>query len=395
MMKIDWGKDLYIKGRIGWKGLSKDEYLSSGDYRIINATALMDGYIDWNNCGYITKERFYESEDIILQNGDILISKDGTLGKIGYVKKLPFKCTVASGIFVIRNLIPDKLDFDYLYHLLKSNVFKEFVGKKKTDGSTINHLYQADLEKFVIEIPDIKEQKKISKLLNNLDNKIKNNIQINHYIDQYSKLLLDKMMTDSNVKKNIISFGDIFESQAGYAFKSKEWKNTGVPVLTIKSINDETINFNSVSYISDNSKLNLQKYKVNNGNIVFAMSGNTIGKVGIVATDIDKVYINQRVLNILTTTDNIAFIFNVVRDNSFQKIVYRLGANSAQPNISEQDIKSIEIQIPEKEKLDEYNNFFAPYYKVYINNIIENYNIDKYKSFLLPQFMSNKIKIED
>ena len=40
MSKISLGKDLYVKGRIGWRGLSKSEYLNGGDYRIINATAL-------------------------------------------------------------------------------------------------------------------------------------------------------------------------------------------------------------------------------------------------------------------------------------------------------------------------------------------------------------------
>ena len=113
MYKLNVGRDLYLKGRIGWRGLSKDEYLAESEFRIINATALMDGYVDWENCGFISEERYEESPEIMLQEGDILISKDGTLGKIGYVKNLPFKCTVASGIFVLRNTIPELLNFDY------------------------------------------------------------------------------------------------------------------------------------------------------------------------------------------------------------------------------------------------------------------------------------------
>ena len=86
MSKLNLGNDLYLKGRIGWRGLSKDEYLDYSNYKIINATSLMDGYVDWSKCGYISKERYEESEEIMLQENDILISKDGTLGKIGYVK---------------------------------------------------------------------------------------------------------------------------------------------------------------------------------------------------------------------------------------------------------------------------------------------------------------------
>ena len=135
MTKFNLGTDLYVKGRIGWRGLSKSEYLKNSDYRIINATALMDGYVDWDNCGYITKERYEESNEIMLRENDILISKDGTLGKIGYVKGLTKPTTVASGIFVLRNTIPNELDFDYLYHILKSNIFKEFIFRNKAQGS--------------------------------------------------------------------------------------------------------------------------------------------------------------------------------------------------------------------------------------------------------------------
>ena len=185
MTTINLGKDVYIKGRIGWRGLNKSEYLEKSEYRIINATALMDGFVDWNNCGYISKERFDESSEIMLQEGDILISKDGTLGKIGYVKNLNFPCTVASGIFVLRNIHTDYIDFDYLYHLLKSSIFKDFIRRNKADGSTINHLYQRDLENFEIDLPDINIQRKISKILNYLDEKIDNNKKINNKIDSF------------------------------------------------------------------------------------------------------------------------------------------------------------------------------------------------------------------
>ena len=179
MTKLNLGNDLYIHGRIGWRGLSKDEYLDFSNYKIINATALMDGYVDWNNCGFISKERYMESEEIMLKENDILISKDGTFGKIGYVKNLTSFCTVASGIFVLRNTMPDVLNFDYLYHILKSNIFKDFIRRNKALGSTISHLYQRDLANFVIDLPDYETQTAIANVLNALDSKIENNDNVN------------------------------------------------------------------------------------------------------------------------------------------------------------------------------------------------------------------------
>jgi len=100
---VKLGDYLYIKGRIGWKGLKKSEYLPVSDYRIINGESLTLSGIDWNKAGYISAERYEESPEIMLNIGDILLSKDGTIGKIGYVDKLETPTSVASGIFVIRN----------------------------------------------------------------------------------------------------------------------------------------------------------------------------------------------------------------------------------------------------------------------------------------------------
>ncbi len=206
MNKISVGKDLYVKGRIGWRGLNKDEYLDQGDYKIINGTALMDGFIDWNKCGYITKKRYDESPEIMLEENDILITKDGTIGKIGYVKKIACKCSVASGIFVVRNTKKDILDTDYLYHLLNSHIFKDFVFRNKAEGSTINHLYQRELDKFVIELPSIDIQRKVSSILNKIDDLINNNIYTNRIIVNSIKEKYDYIFYNLDNKYNDLVF---------------------------------------------------------------------------------------------------------------------------------------------------------------------------------------------
>ena len=146
---VKLGDYLYIKGRIGWKGLKKDEYLESSDYRIINGESLTKDGIDWGKAGYISAERYDESPEIMLQIGDILLSKDGTIGKIGYIDRLDSPSTVASGIFVIRNIKPDIISTQFIYYLLKSKLFTAFIASR-TEGSVIPHLYQKDFMEFMI-----------------------------------------------------------------------------------------------------------------------------------------------------------------------------------------------------------------------------------------------------
>ena len=187
---VSLGEHLYIKGRIGWKGLKKEEYLENGNYKIINATAIEDDGINWNECGYITKDRFDESPEIILKEKDILISKDGTIGKIGYVKSLDGPSTVASGIFVVRNLNEDYINTDFLYHYFKSPFFKWFI-KSATEGSVIPHLYQRDFADMEFILFDLDTQNKCAKILNNIDEKIRINKEINKNLEEQLSLIYD------------------------------------------------------------------------------------------------------------------------------------------------------------------------------------------------------------
>lgn len=175
---VKLGDYLYIKGRIGWKGLKKSEYLQSSEYRIINGESLtMDG-IDWGKAGFITEERYLESPEIMLEKDDILISKDGTIGKIGYVRDLEKPTTVASGIFVVRNTKPTVINTRFIYHFLTSSYFKSFI-TMRTEGSVIPHLYQKDFVELDFPLPELEVQNRIVSILDSIDNKIELNKEIN------------------------------------------------------------------------------------------------------------------------------------------------------------------------------------------------------------------------
>lgn len=176
---VKLGKYLYVKGRIGWKGLKKSEYLEKSNYRIINGESLTVNGIDWTKAGYITKERYEESPEIMLRKNDILISKDGTIGKIGFIDELNMPTSVASGIFVLRNENTNIINTRYIYHYMCSSYFKSFI-KMHTEGSVIPHLYQKDFVDLDFPLPHICIQNKIVSILDNLSYKIELNKKINN-----------------------------------------------------------------------------------------------------------------------------------------------------------------------------------------------------------------------
>ena len=193
-LPVKLGDYLYIKGRIGWKGLKKNEYLPQSEYRIINGETLTQSGIDWNKAGYISEERYVESPEIMLKVGDILLSKDGTIGKIGYVDSLELPTSVASGIFVIRNTKPDIISTTFIYYLLKSRLFNSFIAAR-TEGSVIPHLYQKDFMEFEFPLPTPDKMAEFEEVSEPMFSQIINNLNENKRLALLRDGLLPKLMS--------------------------------------------------------------------------------------------------------------------------------------------------------------------------------------------------------
>lgn len=169
----DWevfsvGNDCYIKARIGWQGLTTAEYLDHGEYGLITSTDIVDGKINWQTCWFVSEERYRQDTKIQICEDDVLISKDGTIGKVGIVKKLPYPATLNSGVFVIRTR-NSKQSQKGLSLAFISSYFDDFI-KRLTAGSTIVHLYQKDIVNYAYPLPPtLAEQERIAGALSSID----------------------------------------------------------------------------------------------------------------------------------------------------------------------------------------------------------------------------------
>ena len=150
-VSINMSKKSKLKARIGWQGLTTAEYLESGYSYLVTGTDFEDGHINWDGCHYVTADRYYQDPNIQLSNGDVLITKDGTIGKVALVDGLNKPATLNSGVFVVRP-IGNAYSARFLYYVLESRVFRDFLDMLSA-GSTIVHLYQKDLVNFSFMAP--------------------------------------------------------------------------------------------------------------------------------------------------------------------------------------------------------------------------------------------------
>lgn len=189
-----------VKARIGWQGLTRKEYLEDGDYHLVTGIDFKGNKIDFDKCYYVTKQRYEQDENIQLKLGDVLVTKDGTIGKIALIEELKKPATLNSGVFVVRDK-KNKLIPKYLKSALLTANFENFINSLKT-GSTIAHLNQAAFLKYKIPVPPIEKQKNFEIISNQID---KQKIELEKLIANYKTLkkgLMQRLLT-GKVKVNV------------------------------------------------------------------------------------------------------------------------------------------------------------------------------------------------
>lgn len=400
---VSLGEHLYIKGRIGWKGLKKDEYLDNGNYRIINATALEEDGINWDDCGYITKERFDESPEIILKEKDILISKDGTIGKLGYVKELYMPSTVASGVFVVRNLNNEYIDTDFLYYYFKSPFFKWFI-KSVTEGSVIPHLYQRDFTDMEFNLFDLDVQKKCSTILNAIEEKININKRINKNLENLLMAIFTSWFINfenydkSNGMKNDDSYGEVPKSWSvemledyvdfvtGVEPGSKNYhekpEDNDIPFLRVGDLGSKD---NAIFINPSLSKNKILEYD----DIVLSLDAT----IGIVKMGLEGAYsTGMRKLVIKNDNINKPFLYCLVKSERIQRIIETFATGTTILHAGK-SIKHMNFALSDKQTMDKFGEIGNPIISTILANLKEIEKLTKLRDTLLPKLMSGEIDV--
>lgn len=156
-----------MNARIGWQNLRQSEFLDDGDFLLITGTDFKNGRVNFGTCHYIAKERFDQDPKIQVEEGSILLTKDGTIGKVALVDKLSKPATLNAGVY---NIVPKNrvVESRFLFQYLSAPFLLDYVNKAAT-GGTIKHLNQSILVDFPVSFPSVAEQEKIGKFLEGID----------------------------------------------------------------------------------------------------------------------------------------------------------------------------------------------------------------------------------
>lgn len=285
----------------------------------------------------------------VIKTPHLLLSIAATVGKpvINYVPT-----GVHDGFLIFLNP-----KFNILFTFWWLEMFREKWNKYGQPGSQVN--LNSDLVKNqVINIPNKKEQEEISSFLEALDKIITLHQCKLEKLKLTKKALLQKLFPKNGKHIPEIRFkgftdaweqrklGDLTPLRGGFAFKSTEFKATGVPVIRISNIlSDGSIGGDFAYYLEQN---NDENYVLPNNALVIAMSGATTGKAAVLKnTGNIKFYQNQRVGYFQNNLKcDYSFISTLVKSSIFLKQLESVLVAGAQPNISSKEIDSFIFKIP-------------------------------------------------
>ncbi len=363
----------YLKGRIGWQGLKAEEFIDEGPY-LVTGTDFDNGRICWERSYHVSEKRYDEAPQIQLRVGDLLVTKDGTIGKLAYVDSLPGKASLNSHLLLIRPL-QNKYCNEFLYWVLSSSVFQGYYELNGSDGTTMDSLSQEKIGNFSFATPPLPEQQAIAALLDDrcgqIDGIVADLERQVEILRQYKKALitetvtkgLDKTATmrDSGIDwigkmpmhwelqrvkyvTSIISKGatpeDIFNEQT---------ERYPIRFLKAENIKNSLVDSDPEFYIDRTADNGLRRSRLQANDLLFVIAGATIGKVAQMNPDLLPANINQAI-SFLRPNGYVLpkYLLYVLDSYIVAEVIQLLTVQAAQPNISMANLGNIEFPLAPK-----------------------------------------------
>jgi len=248
----------------------------------------------------------------------------------------PFK--VKSSAMKMLNTTSIKFDIKFIYYLMQTINFEAKEHKR---------YWISKYSQLQVRIPPLEEQKKIAAILAAADNyRQKTKALIDKY-DRLSQSLFLDMFGDpvTNPKgwdKSLIR--NVAEAKNGYAFKSTDYLEKGVPLIRMSNFNNGPVEIKDTIKVSNVFLESRKNFILQNNDFVIALSGATTGKYGIYQHDFPSL-LNQRIgLIRAKPVVSVTYLHEFLKLKSNE--ILKMAAGAAQPNVSLKEIQEITIPVP-------------------------------------------------
>ena len=395
----------------GFAFKSKD-FIQSG-VRIVKVTNLTDESIDLSSCVHIDENLAKSYGQYSLQYEDIIITTVGSwptnpasvVGKVVKVPKDGNNSLLNQNAVRVRN--NGKANQKYLYYLLRSEAFKEYIIGTAQGSANQASITQKDIKNFTYEIPQIKIQDSIAYILSTLDEKIEVNNQINKILKSMAQEIFKYWFVDFEFPNEVgepykSSGGEMVESELGMIPKGWQVKTLGSYIKFIKGKKPTTIEerlfkgsklYLTIDVLNRNSVLYCctdKMVKADMDDILMVMDGASSGTLfygqeGVVGSTLAKI-------EVANTELNNEFIYCSLK--FFESEIKTHTTGSAIPHTDKEYINRLKIMVPHNQNLIKlFNKNIRQIKQKITNNEEESMKLKEIRDTLLPKLMSGEIRV--
>lgn len=386
----------YIKG---FAFSSKDFINDNTQKMVVRVSDFTIDSISRSEAVYLEESDKYKT--FILNEGDILIQTVGSWANnpnsiVGKVVRVPKEC---EGSYLNQNIvkiIPHDINANYLFYALKANRFSTYCVMRGQGAANQASVTLDTIFKFRFPIHSLQEQDKIAKILSAYEELIENNNKRIKILEQMAENLYKewfvRLRNPCQIVTHMGKVRDLCYIKSGYAFKSEDWRDTGCKVVKIKDLDGSFVNSVALDCVSSEVADKAKKFRLCKGDLTIAMTGATIGKIGLIIED--ELYTNQRVGKFFVGKKYIPYLYCFFKQNHIVESILALaGSSSAQPNISGEDLEKIDMPF-NMELIDKFSKVVKPIFNEMIILLNENENLIKQRDMLLPRLMSGKLELK-
>ena len=347
----------------------------------------------------ITELGLNNSSTKLLKKNDIIISARGTVGEVAMIK---YEMAFNQSCYGLK--VHDSLDKEFVYYLLKYNIYKL---KNMVHGAVFDTITTNTFDNIFVNVPPLEYQEKISYLLSNIDKLVEVKFQENNHLEEvmlkifnrwFVKFELSNELIDS--KLGLIPKGwkvDYFGSKKSCSIIGSGIENFDdfkIYIATADVDNSIITNYETLITMEDKpSRANMQPVPKS---IWFAKMIDS--RKLIMVDDYSEELLNNYIFSTgfcgLKCVDKyFYYLWTFLLTDAFDNIKNNFCTGTTMQAINNKDTKLIEFVIPNDELLFRFNSIAEPIYKeIYYNNI-EIRKLQKLRDTLLPMLMSGEIDI--
>ncbi|MBO9522701.1 MAG: restriction endonuclease subunit S [Nocardioidaceae bacterium] len=354
VLPSDWdereiGREVWVRARLGWKGLTASEYVDNG-VPMLATPDIKGRAIDYGGANRIPQDRYDESPEIMLREGDVLLTKDGsTIGTVNVVRDLPEPATVNGSIAVLTPT--GRLDGRYLYWFIAST-YAQGTFDRLRGGMGVPHLFQRDINRIRLPFPRPLEQRAIADFLD------RETTQIDTLIEEQQRLIeLLRERRSASIARSTgwdHSTADWTRARLSWLFDRTASGTTPanadivysseaeIPWVTTGELREEVIIETQRGVTADvvgrYSGLSVHP----SGSLLIAMYGATIGRTALLGIDAAS---NQACCALVgpigVDVEFVQYSLSAARERLLLEAV-----GGGQPNINQEKIRSFRIPVP-------------------------------------------------